>query len=170
VARWNGLHGRFEVAKKLLGECFLREGPDYMPGLALQQRLAAWYGDQEWIRDAIRRIDANSNPVSRLLAGYGRFFLGEQTKEELIGPLERIITVGAHPRFASVLCQNAAEVLAVRGHLEDAMTFLNRAADGVLVDLDWLEHCKALEPLRSMPEFAAARLKVRMRAEAIWSA
>jgi serine/threonine-protein kinase len=39
----------------------------------------------------------------------------------------------------------------------------------VLIDLEWIEHCPALEPLRALPGFMEGRRKVRARVEAIWA-
>ena len=55
--------------------------------------------------------------------------------------------------------------------LEDlALEYIQIAAAGVLVDLDWLEHCPLFSPLRQRPEFDAMRVAVRGRAEGVWAA
>jgi serine/threonine-protein kinase len=38
-----------------------------------------------------------------------------------------------------------------------------------LIDVDWLERCPLLAPLRSTPVFAEIRRKVHARAMAIWA-
>ena len=65
--------------------------------------------------------------------------------------------------------QLAIEALAPLRAIDDAMTQL-RLVTGApsFVDADWLEHCPALDSLRSDPDFAPMVASVRMRADAIW--
>lgn len=53
--------------------------------------------------------------------------------------------------------------------VELAVPVLERLAEDVLVDVDWLEHCPLMKPLRDEPWMSPIRAKVRARARAIWS-
>ena len=63
-----------------------------------------------------------------------------------------------------------AEQLCLTGHAELALGYFQRAADTALIDLEWIDRCPALVPLRALPGFAEGRRKVRTRVEAIWTA
>ena len=74
------------------------------------------------------------------------------------------------PRFASLMCQIATEILGLCGHAEQALGYFRRAAETALIDLEWIERCPALAPLRTLPGFVEGRRQVRARVEAIWLA
>jgi hypothetical protein len=83
---------------------------------------------------------------------------------------ELVFAAARNPRFAALAHQLAAEAAMFNHRPDDAMRYIQIAADGVLVDLEWLEHCPLFEPLRSRPEYEQARSLVRSRAEAVWTA
>ena len=61
--------------------------------------------------------------------------------------------------------QLIAEALSLRGSIAGALDAIERAADGPLTDVEWLEWCPALAPLRSEPRFVG--VCERLRAENI---
>lgn len=65
--------------------------------------------------------------------------------------------------------QMMTEEAAFHGDLERALSHLVAASELLLVDLDWLDRCPLLEPLRERPSFLAARGRVQARCEEIWS-
>jgi hypothetical protein len=80
-----------------------------------------------------------------------------------------MITERAGPRFRTLGEQLAAEAFALRGDVPRTMAAIQRAVDGTLVDIVWLDRCPGLELVRDLPEFTKARAIVRARAEAIWN-
>jgi serine/threonine-protein kinase len=83
---------------------------------------------------------------------------------------DKMLAGAISPRFASLMCQLTTEVLCLTGHADRAMHYFRRAADSVLIDLEWTDRCPALKPLRELPGFAEGRLNVRTRVETIWAA
>ncbi len=135
--------------------------------VAMEARFATWRRDLpsvERCRDAIRRSPEQFGFMSLMLDAY----LGERDAAEI----EAMSPGAAHgfsPRFTTLADQLIAELLASRGRIEGAMTALNRAADNCLVDLEWLERCPSLEPLRTHPDYLDVHRRVRARADEIWS-
>jgi serine/threonine-protein kinase len=72
------------------------------------------------------------------------------------------------PRFVSLLCQCATELLGLTGHAQRALEYFQRAVDTALIDLEWIDRFPALHSLRALPGFAEGRLKVRTRIDALW--
>jgi serine/threonine-protein kinase len=66
------------------------------------------------------------------------------------------------------MCQFGTEIYAALGDTEAALACFLRAADSVLIDLDWADRCPVLAGIRALPGFAAGRLKLRKRVQAMW--
>ncbi|HZH75047.1 MAG TPA: serine/threonine protein kinase, partial [Archangium sp.] len=81
---------------------------------------------------------------------------------------DTLISQTNSPRFISLLCQLATEMLCLSGQAERALGYFQRAVDTALIDLEWMDRCQALGALRELPGFAEGRLKVRTRIAAIW--
>ncbi|HRI06817.1 MAG TPA: hypothetical protein PKW35_03315, partial [Nannocystaceae bacterium] len=94
--------------------------------------------------------------------------LGEPAQD--IGPSDTLLPAAAHPRVISMLCQIIAEARCIAGEPEHALRFFKRAAETVLIDLEWCDRCPVLADMRLLPGFAEHRRLVRERVEAIWAA
>jgi len=168
LARYHELDGRHDLADTYLARARALMTRFEMAIMGNAARIAAWRGD----RAAIERIRIEARtmpgatPVFELMTAA---FLGEGEAHQLEATLEAI-TARVGPRFRTLAEQLSAEATAMRGELPRAMAAIQRAVEHTLVDVTWLDKCPALAPLRSLPEFAEARAKVRARAEAIWTA
>ncbi|WP_240359328.1 protein kinase domain-containing protein [Pyxidicoccus trucidator] len=138
--------------------------------LTLRMRVAAWSGDLDELRRCRERLRDELDPVANHAASYCSVVLGETDVDHAVESLDTLLSLRLSPRFASLLCQLAAEQLCLRGATEHSLRYLQRAADASLIDLEWMDRCPALTPLRTLPGFPEARRKVRARVEAIWSA
>ena len=138
--------------------------------LTLRMRVAAWSGDLDELRRCRERLRDELDPVANHAASYCSVVLGEVDVGHAVEALDTFLSLRLSPRFASLLCQLAAEQLCLRGDTEHSLRYLQRAADASLIDLEWMDRCPALTPLRTLPGFPEARRKVRARVEAIWSA
>jgi serine/threonine-protein kinase len=142
--------------------------------VTMKARFAMWRADAEAVercRKGIPRLSqvhgASASFMEGFSALYMDLFLGARDVAELDGfepPSE-----GFGPRFRTLIEQLIAEVCAHLGAIDRAMAALSRAADNALVDLDWLERCPLLTPLRSHADYAALHERVRTRAEQIWT-
>ncbi|WP_407653780.1 protein kinase domain-containing protein [Archangium lipolyticum] len=139
--------------------------------ISLRVRVAAWVGDHEELRRCRDLLLADEPEFpARASRDYVGVVLGEVDVLSLVPEFEQMLSQASSPRFVSLLCQISTEMLCISGHPERALTYFQRAADTALIDLEWIERCPVLQPLRALPGFAEGRRKVRARIEAIWNA
>ncbi|MGB1013961.1 MAG: tetratricopeptide repeat protein, partial [Nannocystaceae bacterium] len=167
LARTHALRGEWEGYNKTLREIRTRMGTQSVAAQLTQTRVSSW----------IRDVDAIRNVVDNLPEGeLNRIFLHCRALLCSETALKRFIEVGeslskrpdANLRFLTVTYQMGAEVMAFHKKYDRALEFISRAADAVLVDIDWMKRCPLFDEIRETPEFRSAAQKVRHRAEAIW--
>jgi TolB-like protein len=135
--------------------------------IAMEARFATWRGDLpsvERCRAAIQRSPEQFGFLTLMLDTY--LGLRDVAEVESMPPAS---SMGFSPRFTTLADQLVAELLASRNRIETAMAALRRAVDNCLVDLEWLERCPALQPLRTHADYAELHRRVRARADEIWS-
>ena len=169
VARVYALKGEFDRFEELIRRV---ESDDRYRNTTTQirMRVAGWYGDLDRIRDILdaTREDAQVG-FARFAVGYAKCVIGEFSKEEMDTYVRELLANAASPRLLALLCQMACEAYCARGYPEDAMTYFQRAAESVLIDMEWVERCPSLKAMRALPGFAEARRKVRARVQAMWA-
>jgi serine/threonine-protein kinase len=117
------------------------------------------------------RVDGPKSTMSgHALSVFGQSILTGNFDDGMRERFEVVFAAARNPRFAALAYQLAAEAAMFNGHDDAAMQYIQLAAEGVLVDLEWLEYCPLFEPLRARPEFESARSLVRSRAEGVWTA
>jgi serine/threonine-protein kinase len=170
LARHFALQGRWDESAALLADIDHRLGPGAarLTG-ALRVRMAAWRGDVEALRRFLRDDTHQDTPNWRVVRLYTLAFAGALDPAQVREGVTRVLSATQNPRFASLAGQLATEVHAGLGQLGEARIHLLRGATSVLVDLDWMDHCPLLEPLRAMADWEEIRRRVRTRAEAVWS-
>jgi serine/threonine protein kinase/tetratricopeptide (TPR) repeat protein len=137
---------------------------------SLRVRVAGWTRNQEELRRSQAVAAEDTDFVSQMNGRYASAVLGELDALAMLPWFAESISRTHSPRFISLMCQISAEVLGLCGHAEQALVYFQRAADTALIDLEWIDRCPALQPLRALPGFAEGRRKVRARVEAIWTA
>ncbi|MFL5353416.1 protein kinase domain-containing protein [Archangium sp.] len=137
---------------------------------SLRCRVAGWTRNQEELRRSLAEAAQDSDFISQMNGRYASAVLGEVDARSLVPYFEGAIAQSHSPRFVSLMCQISAEVLGLCGHAEQALVYFQRAADTALIDLEWIDRCPALQPLRALPGFAEGRRKVRARVESLWTA
>jgi serine/threonine-protein kinase len=168
VARCSALRGDLDTYRW----CLERLGAQPLLGLAtltLRMRVAAWRGDLDELRRCRTLLSDELDPIAGFAANYCTIVLGDMALGTAVAEMDGLLSRRLSPRFASLLCQLAAEQFCLRGDTEQALRYLQRAADVSLIDLEWMDRCPALAPLRALSGFTDARRKVRARVEAIWS-
>ena len=170
LARRFALNGDLDTYRELIDRIRAKPTESRFIIESLEMRVAGWYGDLE----TVRRCRPSSfvpprHPIFQYYEAQRGALLGEVTEQELLASFEPVLAGGAGPRLYAFMRQLAIEALAPMGAIESAITQLRLVTGApAFVDADWLEHCPALDPLRSHPDFTAMVASVRMRADAIW--
>lgn len=168
-ARLHELRGEWETARAIVDDVEKRHGPALAPLIRAQRiRAAGWRRDREELRRWALDQPNEDSPNWRVVRLYARALSSEVPAEELRDGIRNVLTASQNPRFLSLTEQLATEIYAGLGEIEEARFHLMRAADSVLVDLEWLDRCPLLVPLRELPDWSEARRRVQARAEAIW--
>ncbi len=168
VARVLAMRGDIEGSRRHLAILVSVTAEDHVIALPGSLRLAMWRGDTADVGRCFALLSASTATSFVMLAYATRAWLGEIPVVEFERGLDVFLAVNSNLRFRSVVLQFSAEVLCAVGEPARAARRLLEAANYVLVDLEWMDRCPAIEAVRSCPEFEAARRLVRQRAEAIW--
>ncbi|WAS93107.1 serine/threonine-protein kinase [Nannocystis punicea] len=169
VARVHALRGELveyeEILRRIEADARYRN-----PTTQIRLRVAGWYGDLDRVRDVLDSIrDEVMVGFAKFSVGYARGLLGELDKAELDAYVLSIIADGVSPRLYTLICQLAVEIYCARGFYEDALVYFQKAADSVLIDVEWVDRCPSLKPLANLPGFGEARRKVKTRVQSMWS-
>ena len=168
AARVHALHGELDEYERLMAR--IEAQPPYrFPVLQMRMRVAAWYGD----REAPRRIldELHGDPLAGynwVLIGYGRTLLGDVDRPEIDAFIRDTLASNLSPRLYTVLCQLCVELYCARGDAEAAFAHFRMAVDAVLTDIEWIDRCPILAPMRALPGFDHVRRKVRLRVDQMW--
>jgi serine/threonine protein kinase/tetratricopeptide (TPR) repeat protein len=184
ICRHRALRGDLDSLDSLMARYVERGGrPSDIAVASVRMRVAAWYRDTDRLAAMASRlpppIDPSKSPrldgpkstmSGHALSVFGQSILTGNFDDGMREGFERVFAAARNPRFAALAYQLAAEAAMFNGHDDVAMQYIQLAAEGVLVDLEWLEYCPLFEPLRTRPEFESARGLVRSRAEGVWTA
>ena len=169
VARVHALHGDRDACDRVLA--LLDQTTRFRgPLLQFRVRMAAWFGDLEQIREIgeLAAADA-SEGLFRSVAEFARAMCGDASAEDTEAHMRSLLAQANNPRFFAMIYQIGAEIHGMRGEPQVALEYFLRAADGVLLDLEWTDRCPLLAGMRTLPGFAEGRRKVRKRIQAMWS-
>ena len=168
LARLHALRGERDESERLL----LQLTDSRMRNATAQQRMriAGWFGDM----DAVRAINATlpieeADGFSNYASNYARALTGELDREATDAMARGMTSHVPSPRFYTLMCQACTEIYATRGFPEEALIYFLKAADSVLIDIEWTDRCPSLKAVRALPGFAEGRRKVRQRVQAMWS-
>jgi serine/threonine-protein kinase len=169
LARCSALRGKMEDYRQaiatLMNYPFLRQ-----PALLMRLRVASWLMDREELQRARDELKQEPSPMAFSPDNYAAVVLGERDVSLAVEGFDRVLAGRTSARFGALLCQLATELLCLAGKPEKAMEYFQRAVGTALIDLEWIDRCPALVPLRALPGFAEGRLTVRQRVEDIWTA
>jgi serine/threonine-protein kinase len=166
LARTLALAGDRAASRRVLAA---HETSGNAAALALEARVAAWYRDADALRALLPALDESSEPVARFSALYVRLSLGTIGPVEGEAIFEAMLPTIVNPHFRRLALQSGAEVFAGLGRVDDAVRYLSRALDAGLADVEWLDRCPTLGPLRGETAFREARRECRRRADTFWS-
>jgi eukaryotic-like serine/threonine-protein kinase len=168
LARSSVLRGELEVHRHCM-ERLSTFTSLRLPALVLRLRVAAWDGDLETVRRCLHALQEENEPAMAHVQRYAAVLLGELSLQEALAYLEVQLGQFRNPRFVSLMCQLATEMLCLSNRPQEALGFFRRAASTTLIDLEWTELCPPLASLRSLPGFAEGRRQVRARVAPFWN-
>lgn len=149
LARQHALSGDGAGFAATLAELRRRHRAHHFPyAPALDLRIAVWREDRAEIRRALAEDALRGHPYREWTMLHARSALGEVSGEEVDAAFGEALAEVQSQRFRSMLVQLWAEACAASGRHEAALARITSAAEGVLVDLAWLDGCPLFAPLR----------------------
>ncbi|HLT38344.1 MAG TPA: hypothetical protein VK034_18790, partial [Enhygromyxa sp.] len=85
----------------------------------------------------------------------------------LIAAVERFLPAVPNPYFRATALQFGCELALIHGHRRLALDWLEQIDDTPFPDLDWLERCVVLEPIRETETYRRCATSIRARVDAI---
>jgi serine/threonine protein kinase len=168
VARVHALRGELAEYERVLSQ--VGDQPTYrFPVLQLRMRVATWNGDLETPKKIRAELHGDLlQGYHQILIGYARSVTSDVTKPEMDAFIAGLVASNLSPRMYSVICQLCSEIFCVRGYVDDALAYFKKAAESVLTDIEWVDRCPLLAPMRLLPGYDHIRRKVRARVDAMW--
>ncbi len=168
VARLQALRGDREGCAESLA-AIDRSAPQRTPAMHFRIRMATWFGQYDEVRALVAIAEREEvGGFARFILGFARTVLGELSRAELDAAAEDLIARAASPRSFTLMSQLCTEMYAVSGDPQTALSYYLRAADSVLIDIEWSDRCPLLTAMRALPGYAAGRQKLRKRVQAMW--
>jgi len=133
----------------------------------LQARAATWRHSKPDIARFASEL-ALHDADRPVLVAYAGVLLGTVDLGELDAVIAEALSHPVSRRFASVIHQFATEVMSAGGEIHRAAHHLEQATTTGLIDLEWLDLCPSLGPLRSLASFPDVRRRVRARVASLW--
>ncbi len=167
-ARWHGLYGDLAVFERVLAH--MAEDPS-KDGFVAQQliRVGAYRDDRAMLERGLELVHRSSHPAAPFLIVYARVMLGDAAAADELEVLLEVLNGPVSGRFRTLVHQMCSEGWGRLGDVERTMSHFRAGAESVLVDLEWVDRCPLLAPIRNHPELPVLRKVVRARCEAIWS-
>jgi eukaryotic-like serine/threonine-protein kinase len=161
VERAARFRGRHDVAARTAART-ARESRAVEP-LLLTLRIGLWTGHLE-DRDVVaRRVGELAVDPPRTLFRQLLEVVDGAPPAQLLEALEELARQRHGTRYAMLMQQLIAEICGMRGPRERVLAAVESAVAGGLFDLEWLDHCPALESVMQEPRFLAARASVASR-------
>ncbi len=172
LARHAALHGDLDRFDALIGQLLDQTQTHRPAALLTRMRVGAWRRDVGRIRAAYEELLHVSDPDEaslRAMRSYGEALLEPFDSAALARQHAAILAQFQNRRFRTMLLQLQAEQTGFHEDHERTLALLSEAAQLVLVDLDWLDHCPLFDPLRRDPRFIELHGTVRARCQQIWT-
>ncbi|HEY0138938.1 MAG TPA: protein kinase, partial [Nannocystis sp.] len=168
VARLQALRGDREACERTLA-IVERDSPTRRMTTTFRVRLAAWSGDFDQVRRLTEEIQAEGlEGFASFVVGFAQAIAGLTPREGVDRMVASLIADARSPRFLTLMYQLCTEIYAALGAHQTALTYFLRAADCVLIDIEWADRCPLLAGLRALPEYVQGRQTVRRRVQAMW--
>lgn len=164
IARQYAIRGWHDAFDAIIREAQVGKNP--MPVAVTRVRRAVWWRMGTELSEALAdlgRFELQS-PSMRLTF---RIIRGEVDPTSL--PANALEAQSRCPRGRALERQMSVDALMFAGLHERALTQLERLVEGAFIDLEWMQSCPNLEPIRSHPRFVAAARQVQTRVQGMWA-
>jgi serine/threonine protein kinase/tetratricopeptide (TPR) repeat protein len=170
IARYHALRGDLDGYREQIDRYLANSGGGAsVPAMMLGIRVASWYRQRDELERHVGQL-LSASMETFTLGHFARLLIDpEPSVDKVTAMMSAVLPLARNPRFAALMRQLGAELAAFLGFDDLAIHYVTEAAEGVLVDLDWLDRCPLFVPLRERHEWSHARQLVRARAEAIWA-
>lgn len=168
LARIAAIEGDYALALSRLERLQARDGASALPILFPRVRYALWFDDVAAIRRGAEVLARAPGEGPRSFHQMIRVALGDVPAESTRALMEELPSWLGNARFQTLIQQVAVEIYTFAGAHEMAFEMLERAASGILADVEWVRRCPAIAPLRSDPRFATAAATIQERAARTW--
>ncbi len=168
IARLSALRGDRDECERILTEV-QKDPRTRLVALHFRARMAVWYGDHDVVHDCVEAMAGEElEGFSQMIYDFSRAVLGELSRADVDAMASKYITIAPSPRSFTLMCQLTAEIYAALGDPQTALELFLKAADTVLIDIEWTDRCPVLAAMRALPGYAQGRQKVRKRVQAMW--
>ena len=168
VARLQALRGDREACLATLA-IIERSAPSRRMALHFRVRMATWFGEREVVSALLAEIQTEEvEGFGRFILGFARAASGQLPRDEVDALVQTFIGDAPSPRFYTLMCQLGTEIYATLGDHATALTYFLRAANSVLIDIEWTDRCPLLAGIRALPDYVRGRQAVRKRVQAMW--
>jgi tetratricopeptide (TPR) repeat protein len=172
IARAHALEGDWAAYEEQEAELSKHHDRELARLAIVLMRIAWWRGDRRAMAATYDRLGESRTFFEPSLLPRLRAVVFDGAWAAQREPILALVLGWRSPslRQRAFLAQIGAELA---GHVGDAgacVTMIDHAVACGLYDLHWLDRCPLLEPARRTPEGAAARVRVKARAEAILDA
>lgn len=140
----------------------------HTPVLGVRLRAALWLGRPDEVAEVVADAATKQSPQGLVIYQSGRYAQGAVDVADFDAFTDRAAAMIPSVRFRAIFDQTLTEVHCHRGDNRRALRALRRAAEGALVEVEWLRRCPSLEPIRTHAEFRRCAELVWARAAAIW--
>lgn len=168
IARYHALRGDLAEYERWIARFFAAEQrPTEVPVHVLQARVGGWFGDRRRSAEAAAALARLVGPSSAMAKVAGLHASDGVDEPTLVAAVDRFLRVVPNPYFRATALQFGCELALIHGHRRLALDWLDELDDTPFPDLDWLEHCVVLEPVRDTEVFRRCVASTRARVEAI---
>ena len=169
IARAHALRGKMGAFDDAIARLHGGDREHLREEVHIQMRVACWTRDTERARAALCHISVLPPTHAPRFRALGELLLGTATGTAFQDATDELLAQPICPRLRAVVRQLGAEAFAERD-LRYAMKMLEGLASEPLIDIEWIELCPALEPMRGLAAFDRLRDVVRERVAGMWAA
>ena len=139
-----------------------------LPILVARIRWSLFVGDRDRAVRNLEQLERLPILPAQMMSQFYAPLRDADAVESSLGILDQLPAWLDNPRFASFIHQASTELFTACGELDVALKMLRRAAEGITIDVPWVQSSNLLAPLRCAPEFPELEAMILRRAAEVW--